>query len=45
MKKNSFLGGALISTIGIIIVKIIGVIYVIPFLLISNYVYFIILIC
>lgn len=31
MKKNSFLGGALISTIGIIIVKIIGVIYVIPF--------------
>ena len=31
MKKNSFVGGALIATIGIIIVKIIGVIYVIPF--------------
>lgn len=31
MKKNSFLGGAFISTLGIIIVKIIGVIYVIPF--------------
>ena len=31
MKKNSFLGGALISTIGIILVKILGVIYVIPF--------------
>ncbi len=31
MKKNTFLGGALISTLGIIIVKIIGVIYVIPF--------------
>ncbi len=31
MKKNSFLGGAFISTLGIILVKIIGVIYVIPF--------------
>lgn len=31
MKRNSFLGGALISTIGIILVKILGVIYVIPF--------------
>ena len=31
MKKDSFIGGALIATLGIIIVKIIGVIYVIPF--------------
>ena len=31
MKKNSFLSGAFISTLGIIAVKIIGVIYVIPF--------------
>ncbi len=31
MKKNSFLGGALISTVCIIIVKVIGIIYVIPF--------------
>ncbi len=31
MKKNSFLSGAFISTLGIIMVKIIGVIYVIPF--------------
>ena len=31
MKKNSFLGGALVSTIALIMVKIIGVIYVIPF--------------
>lgn len=31
MKKNSFLGGAFVSTLGIIIVKIIGVMYVIPF--------------
>lgn len=31
MKKNTFLGGAFISTLGLIIVKIIGVIYVIPF--------------
>ncbi len=31
MKKNSFLGGAAISTIGIVVTKIIGLIYVIPF--------------
>ena len=31
MKKDSFIGGALVATLGIIIVKIIGVIYVIPF--------------
>lgn len=31
MKKNTFLGGALVSTIALIMVKIIGVIYVIPF--------------
>lgn len=31
MKKNSFLGGALISTVGIVICKIIGLVYVIPF--------------
>ena len=31
MKKNSFLEGALIATVGIVIVKIIGLIYVIPF--------------
>ncbi len=31
MKKNSFIGGAFVSTMAIIIVKIIGVIYVIPF--------------
>lgn len=31
MKKNSFLGGAAISTIGIVICKIIGLLYVIPF--------------
>ena len=31
MKKDSFFGGALVATLGIIIVKIIGVIYVIPF--------------
>jgi len=31
MKKNSFLAGAAISTIGIIVTKIIGLIYVIPF--------------
>ena len=31
MKKNSFLAGAAISTIGIIICKFIGLVYVIPF--------------
>lgn len=31
MKKNKFLEGAMISTIGIVICKIIGLIYVIPF--------------
>ncbi len=31
MKKNSFLGGAAISTIGIVVCKIIGLLYVIPF--------------
>ena len=31
MKKNSFLAGAAISTIGIVICKIIGLLYVIPF--------------
>ena len=31
MKKNSFVEGAMISTIGIIICKIIGLLYVIPF--------------
>lgn len=31
MKKNSFIEGAVIATLGIIIVKIIGLIYVIPF--------------
>lgn len=31
MKKNSLVEGALIATIGIVIVKIIGLIYVIPF--------------
>ncbi|MEG0994417.1 MAG: polysaccharide biosynthesis protein [Bacilli bacterium] len=31
MKKNSFIGGAFIATIGIFIVKIIGILYVIPF--------------
>ena len=31
MKKNSFLGGAFVSTLAIIIVKIIGIVYVIPF--------------
>lgn len=31
MKKNTFMEGALIATIGIIIVKVIGLIYVIPF--------------
>ena len=31
MKKNSFIGGAFIATMGIIIVKLIGLLYVIPF--------------
>ena len=31
MKKNSFMEGAVIATAGIIFVKIIGLIYVIPF--------------
>ena len=31
MKKSSFVNGALITTIGIIITKILGVLYVIPF--------------
>ena len=31
MKKKSFLEGALIATFGIVLVKIIGLIYVIPF--------------
>ena len=31
MKKNSFMEGAVIATSGIILVKIIGLIYVIPF--------------
>lgn len=31
MKKNSFMEGAILATLGIIIVKIIGLLYVIPF--------------
>ena len=31
MKKNSFINGALIATLGIVITKILGIIYVIPF--------------
>jgi len=31
MKKNSFIGGAFIATLGIFIVKVIGLLYVIPF--------------
>ena len=31
MKKDSFIGGAFIATMGIIIVKLIGLLYVIPF--------------
>ena len=31
MKKTGFLAGAAISTIGIVICKVIGLIYVIPF--------------
>lgn len=31
MRKNGFLEGAMIATLGIVICKIIGLIYVIPF--------------
>lgn len=31
MKKNSFIEGAIIATVGIIVVKVIGLLYVIPF--------------
>ena len=31
MKKNSFLNGALIATIGIVLTKFLGIVYVIPF--------------
>ena len=31
MIKNSFLNGAFITTLGIVITKILGIIYVIPF--------------
>lgn len=31
MKKNSFIEGAIIATLGIIVVKVIGLLYVIPF--------------
>ena len=31
MKKNSFIEGTVIATLGILIVKVIGIIYVIPF--------------
>jgi O-antigen/teichoic acid export membrane protein len=31
MKKNPFIQGAMIATIGIVISKILGIIYVIPF--------------
>ena len=31
MKKNSFIEGTIIATLGILIVKVIGIIYVIPF--------------
>ncbi len=31
MKKNSFIDGAIVATLGIIIVKVIGLLYVIPF--------------
>lgn len=31
MKKNSFLGGAVIATLGIVVTKAIGLLYVIPF--------------
>lgn len=31
MKKNSFIDGAIIATLGIVVVKVIGLLYVIPF--------------
>ena len=31
MKKNSFINGALIATLGIVITKVLGILYVIPF--------------
>lgn len=31
MKKNSFISGTIVATLGIILVKVIGIIYVIPF--------------
>ena len=31
MKKSNFLSGAIIATLGIVICKVIGLIYVIPF--------------
>ena len=31
MKKSGFINGALITTLGIVIAKILGIIYVIPF--------------
>ena len=31
MKKNSFIGGAFIATVSVIFVKILGMIYVVPF--------------
>lgn len=31
MKKNSFMEGAIIATIGIVVVKVIGLLYVVPF--------------
>ena len=31
MRKNSFINGALITTLGVILTKILGVVYVIPF--------------
>lgn len=31
MKKNTFIGGAIVATLGIVITKVIGLIYVVPF--------------
>ena len=31
MKKNSFITGAFIATVGIVMTKILGILYVIPF--------------
>ena len=31
MRKNSFIEGTIVATLGIILVKVIGIIYVIPF--------------